>query len=102
VNTDQIFQGLLKRSSVSQKILIFDSTKFTPLIDYGWNSKPYEDEDARKVLDDARKTLPTSHENWIAILRLDEKGNEGGLDGLMDRGMRRLGESGGMPSREMD
>jgi len=44
--------------------------------------------------------LPTSHEIWIGILRLEETGNDGGPDGLMDRGVRKLEEFGGMPSCE--
>jgi len=47
----------LKRSSLSEKILIFGSTKFKPLIDLWLELETYED--AGKVIDEAGKMLPT-------------------------------------------
>src|SRR5437762_5811458 len=58
-------------------------------------------QNARKVLNKARKAVRTSYEIWIAAMRLEEQqGSDNRLDPLMSRALSELEESGGALSRE--
>ena len=93
----------LEQDPDDAKILLKRATELIPLAVELWLAlarlETYQN--ARKVLNDARKMVRTSHEVWIAALRLEEQqGNDSRLDGLMDRTVKELEESGGMLSRE--
>lgn len=58
-------------------------------------------QNARKVLNNARKAVRTSPEIWIAAIRLEEQqGNDTRLDALMSRALSELEEFGGALTRE--
>ena len=93
----------LEEDPKDAKTLLKRATELIPLSVELWLAlarlKTYQS--ARVVLNEARKHVRTSHEIWIAALRLEEQqGNDNRLDGLMNRAVDELEESGGMLSRE--
>ena len=93
----------LEEDPEDAKIMLKRATELIPLSVELWLAlarlETYQN--ARKVLNEARKMVRTSYEIWIAALRLEEQqGNDNRLDGLMDRAVKELEESGGMLSRE--
>jgi pre-mRNA-processing factor 6 len=85
------------------KTLLARATELIPLSVELWLAlarlETYQN--ARKVLNNARKAVRTSAEIWVAAIRLEEQqGNDTRLDALMSRALSELDEFGGALTRE--
>jgi pre-mRNA-processing factor 6 len=87
----------------SVKLLFAKATQTVPLSEELWRSyaRVCGPDDAQKVLNAARKAIPTSWAIWVQACRLQEEtGKHGVCDKVMDRAVKSLIKLSAMPTRE--